>query len=93
MLVLFCVAHSYLTKLRDNGSGIGDLASCAIRYTTSKLNDFDGLNDVHTYGFRGEGLNSICALGEVSIITRTTDALVGSKASFGPDGACGGYFC
>lgn len=69
-------------QIRDNGGGIAELQTCCQRYYTSKLRSFEGLAEVVTYGFRGEALNSICALAEVSITTRTAEALVGSKATY-----------
>ncbi|CAG8544348.1 2156_t:CDS:10, partial [Scutellospora calospora] len=45
----------------------------ALRYHTSKLEDFGELSKVETYGFRGEALNSICAVSEsTQIITKTS---------------------
>ncbi|KAH8857920.1 Mismatch repair endonuclease PMS2 [Schistosoma japonicum] len=48
----------------DNGVGIGeeDFESLTGKYCTSKLNTFDDLSCVETYGFRGEALSSLCHL-------------------------------
>lgn len=50
--------------------------------------DKDGVDAVHTFGFRGEALSSLCALSEkVTLLTATADvAPVGSLLVFGPDG-------
>ncbi|CAG8675159.1 1621_t:CDS:2, partial [Racocetra fulgida] len=60
--------------VKDNGSGIpeNDRPAMALRYHTSKLEDFGGLSKVETYGFRGEALNSICAVSESTQITTKT---------------------
>jgi DNA mismatch repair ATPase MutL len=49
----------------------------AKRFCTSKLDSFEKLSSVLSYGFRGEALNSICAVSkETQIITKTkTDAV------------------
>ncbi|CAB4407828.1 unnamed protein product [Rhizophagus irregularis] len=60
--------------VKDNGVGIQecDRPAMAMRYHTSKLYKFEDLNIVETYGFRGEALNSICAVTEsTQIITKT----------------------
>lgn len=41
-----------------------------MKHHTSKLRDFSDLTEVGTFGFRGEALSSLCALSELSIITR-----------------------
>jgi DNA mismatch repair protein PMS2 len=42
---------------------------------------------VRTFGFRGEALSSLCALGKVQIITATKeDAPMGTVLELGPDG-------
>ncbi|KAK9452731.1 hypothetical protein V1511DRAFT_506813 [Dipodascopsis uninucleata] len=53
-----------LFEVIDNGNGINedDFAGIALKHHTSKLRKFSDIESVATYGFRGEALNSLCAL-------------------------------
>ncbi|KAI9284195.1 hypothetical protein BC943DRAFT_86723 [Umbelopsis sp. AD052] len=65
--------------VKDNGSGIpeSDRKQMAKRFCTSKLESFESLNSVLSYGFRGEALNSICAVSkETQIVTKTNEDAV-----------------
>ncbi|KAH8857914.1 Mismatch repair endonuclease PMS2 [Schistosoma japonicum] len=72
----------------DNGVGIGeeDFESLTGKYCTSKLNTFDDLSCVETYGFRGEALSSLCHLAKVTIHTCAFDAKIGTKLEFDSSG-------
>ncbi|CCG25664.1 Pms1 DNA mismatch repair factor [Candida orthopsilosis Co 90-125] len=62
--------------VQDNGKGIQkeDFETVCLRSHTSKINDLDDLTKLGTLGFRGEALNSICALStKVTITTSTLD--------------------
>ena len=48
-----------------------EVAQAAKPYFTSKLSSFAGLAQLHSYGFRGEGLSSVAAVADVSITTCT----------------------
>ncbi|KAI8087671.1 uncharacterized protein B0P05DRAFT_635392 [Gilbertella persicaria] len=61
-------------EIKDNGSGIEqtDRMYMARRHYTSKLTTFDDLESLTSYGFRGEALNSICAVSQQVILTTKT---------------------
>lgn len=59
--------------MRDNGSGIKkeDTVNMAKPHFTSKLRSFQDLQSLQLYGFRGEALNSVATISNLSITTRT----------------------
>ena len=58
-------------EVQDNGAGIApeNYGNVALKHFTSKLSSYDDLSSLHTFGFRGEALSSLCALSKFSIIT------------------------
>lgn len=48
---------------------IGGHAFLALKHYTSKLSSYDDLSRLHTFGFRGEALSSLCALANFYITT------------------------
>ncbi|MCL6283665.1 DNA mismatch repair endonuclease MutL [Ruegeria sp. 2012CJ41-6] len=60
-----------LIRVTDDGCGIapGDLALALLRHATSKIDGSDLLN-IHTFGFRGEALPSLGAVGRLSLTSR-----------------------
>ncbi|XP_026817988.1 PMS1 protein homolog 1-like [Rhopalosiphum maidis] len=60
-------------EIRDNGVGIShsDVYVMCLRSYTSKICDISDLNKLTFYGFRGEALSSICAVADVTIITKS----------------------
>ncbi|XP_063964672.1 PMS1 protein homolog 1-like isoform X1 [Lytechinus pictus] len=62
-------------EVRDNGDGIRaeDADFMGRRHYTSKLTSHDDLENLFTYGFRGEALGSLCAVSNVAIATKTKD--------------------
>jgi DNA mismatch repair ATPase MutL len=59
----WCVVHAHLIVVV--------LETTAKKHCTSKLRDFDDLQWVSTFGFRGEALSSLCALSKLTLCTRT----------------------
>ncbi|XP_061579843.1 LOW QUALITY PROTEIN: PMS1 protein homolog 1 [Cololabis saira] len=62
-------------EVRDNGHGIkaGDTPVMAVRHFTSKICSHEDLEQLETYGFRGEALGSVCAVAEVAVTTKTEE--------------------
>ncbi|PWY89517.1 DNA mismatch repair protein [Aspergillus sclerotioniger CBS 115572] len=60
-----------LIEVQDNGSGIApeNYENVALKHYTSKLSSFDDLSRLHTFGFRGEALSSLCALSDFHVTT------------------------
>ena len=68
-------------RVTDNGSGIEkvQIRKAFLRHATSKIRGVEDLSRIHSLGFRGEALSSICAVSMVELITRTKDSLVGVR--------------
>lgn len=58
----------------DNGVGIAprDYEGIALKHYTSKLSSFEDVSRIHTFGFRGEALSSLCALSDGLTIATAT---------------------
>ena len=71
---------SYL-RVEDNGSGMKpDQALLSLeRHATSKIRKASDLNEVQTFGFRGEALPSISSVSRFLLRTRTEKAQEGSE--------------
>ncbi|DBA95699.1 hypothetical protein WJX82_003265 [Trebouxia sp. C0006] len=80
---------SELIEIADNGSGVepANFQSLTLKYHTSKLQHFSDLQDVSTFGFRGEALSSLCALASITITTRTTNTNPAQRLSYDHTGS------
>jgi DNA mismatch repair protein MutL len=70
-----------LIQITDNGSGIpaDELEAALERHTTSKLQRFEDLTNLHSYGFRGEALSSIAAVSDFQITSRPPESEHGAR--------------
>jgi len=72
----------------DNGLGIEErnFAGIGLKHHTSKLKEFSDLSNMETFGFRGEALSSLSALGNLTVHTRHKSCTVGYKLEFDSQG-------
>ena len=68
-----------LIRVKDNGHGIAEnqLMLALSRHATSKIDGTDLLN-IHTFGFRGEALPSMGAVGRLTITSRIKNVSMGA---------------
>lgn len=79
---------SELVEVSDNGTGVRkeNFAALTLKHYTSKIRQFSDLEFVSTLGFRGEALSSLCALCDLSIITKHESAEVATKLQYDHSG-------
>ncbi len=72
-------AGKKLIRIVDNGCGMSveDAHACFEQHATSKLQSVNQLQEIATYGFRGEALSSIAAVSKVSLTTKEESAKQG----------------
>lgn len=70
-----------LIQVIDNGKGMTetDARMAFERHATSKISRADDLFTLHTMGFRGEALPSICAISHVELHTKTCEDPIGTS--------------
>ena len=73
-----------LIQVIDNGCGMSpdQAVLCFERHATSKLHSAEDLQNIMTFGFRGEALASIAAVAEVSLKTRREEDEIGCEVVF-----------
>ena len=77
-----------MVEVSDNGQGIAEanFESLCLKHYTSKLQEFEDLPNVETFGFRGEALSSLCALSKLTVSTCEKGRTIGSKLEFDSHG-------
>ncbi len=70
-----------LIQVVDNGCGMSatDARLAFERHSTSKITQASDLFSLHTMGFRGEALASICAVSQVELVTMRKSDSVGTR--------------
>ncbi len=70
-----------LIRVTDNGGGIAQdqVRKAFLRHATSKIRSASDLQNLHSLGFRGEALSSICAVAQVEMMTRVKESLTGVR--------------
>ena len=70
-------------RVTDNGCGIPreEVHLAFLRHSTSKIKSVEDLFTISSLGFRGEALASIASVCQVELITKTSEALTGSRYS------------
>ena len=68
-------------RVTDNGAGIekDQIRNAFLRHATSKIENAHDLFRIRSLGFRGEALSSIAAVSKVEVITKTKEALAGTR--------------
>ena len=72
-------------EVTDDGSGIApsNFENLCLKHYTSKIEEFEDLLNVQTFGFRGEALSSLCALSALSVTTCEKESKIGWKLEYG----------
>lgn len=86
--VIVTDAGRTLIQVIDDGCGMSpqDAVLCFERHATSKIASAEDLNDIVTYGFRGEALASIAAVAEVTLKTRRASDETATEVRTSGDG-------
>ena len=86
--VIVTDAGRTLIQVIDDGCGMSasDAVLCFERHATSKIATAEDLDEIMTYGFRGEALASIAAVSEVTLRTRRAGDETATEVRTGGEG-------
>jgi len=72
-----------LIRVVDNGCGMDadDAEHCFTKHATSKIRNFNELETISSFGFRGEALTSIAAIAHITLITKQAESNEGTKVT------------
>eukprot|EP00466_Bigelowiella_natans_P006286 jgi/Bigna1/79066/fgenesh1_pg.59_\ len=75
-------------QVSDDGCGIDkeNYKFLARKHWTSKISKFEDLEQVRSFGFRGEALSSLCALSKLTVTTRTEKDPTATKLEYSSAG-------
>lgn len=75
-------------RITDDGKGFyrDDIPKALLRHATSKIRNGDDLNEILTFGFRGEALAAISSVSRMEIISRHVDETVGTRLTSDENG-------
>ena len=75
-------------RITDDGKGFyrDDIPKALLRHATSKIKNGDDLNEILTFGFRGEALAAISSVSRMEIISRHVDETVGTRLTSDENG-------
>ena len=73
-----------LIQIIDDGCGMSpeDARTAFLRHATSKITSAEDLSNIHTFGFRGEALASVCSVAEVTLRTKRANDPTGIEIKF-----------
>ena len=72
-----------LIRILDNGCGMSskDAIMCFAHHATSKISALSDLDNLSSFGFRGEALSSIAAVSKISLITMEKGSACGTQVN------------
>lgn len=75
-------------RITDDGKGFyrDDIPKALLRHATSKIKNGTDLNEILTFGFRGEALAAISSVSRMEIISRHADETVGTRLTSDENG-------